>query len=67
MSPRTLRIILSGRLSERFTSAFDGVAVETAAGETALVGSFDQAQLYGILERARDLGLELVRVEEVPE
>jgi hypothetical protein len=67
MAARTLRIILSGRLSERFASAFDGVTVEAAAGETALVGSLDQAQLYGILERIRDLGLDLVRVEEVPE
>ena len=67
MSPRTLRIILSGRLSQRFAAAFDGVTVETGGGETALVGTLDQAQLYGILERVRDLGLELVRVEEVPE
>jgi hypothetical protein len=64
MEPTMFRIVLRGRLSERFASAFDGMTLEPGRGETALVGSLDQAQLYGVLERVRDFGLELVRVEE---
>jgi hypothetical protein len=67
MEPKTFRVVLRGRLSERFASAFDGVALEPGAGKTTLVGSLDQAQLWGILESARAFGFELVRVEEVLE
>ena len=59
------RIVLRGRLSGRFASAFDGMTLEPGAGQTALVGSLDQAQLWGVLERIREFGLELLRVEEV--
>jgi hypothetical protein len=65
MEPTMYRIVLRGRLSERFASAFDGMRFEPGAGETALVGSLDQAQLHGVLERVRDFGLELLRVEDV--
>lgn len=61
------RVTVKGRLSERFASAFDGVTLEPGVGETALVGRLDQSQLYGLLERLRDFGLELLRVEEVAE
>jgi hypothetical protein len=61
------RVTIKGRLSERFASAFDGVTIEPGAGVTTLVGRLDQSQLYGLLERLRDFGLELLRVEEVSE
>lgn len=61
------RVVLRGRLSERFASAFDGMTLQPGNGETALTGSLDQAQLWGILERVREFGLELLRVEEVSE
>ncbi len=64
--PATYRITVRGRLSERFVSAFEGMTLEPKKGETALVGRIvDQGQLYGMLDRLRDLGLELVRLEEV--
>ena len=47
------------------TAVLTGMATEAGNGETALVGPVrDQAHLYGILERLRDFGLELLRVEE---
>jgi hypothetical protein len=59
------RIVVRGRLGGRFATAFDGMTTEPGPNETALVGPVrDQAHLYGILERVRDFGLELVRVEE---
>jgi hypothetical protein len=62
----TYRITVKGRLSERFASAFDGMALEPGNGQTTLVGELaDQGQLYGILDRLRDFGLELVRLEQV--
>jgi len=58
------RIILRGRLSERFESAFDGMALEPGPNQMVLVGDVrDQAQLYGLLDRLRDFGIELIAVE----
>jgi len=60
----TYRIVVGGRLSERFASSFDGFAQEPGDGETAIVGLVrDQAQLYGVLDRIRSFGLELLRIE----
>jgi hypothetical protein len=63
----SFRITVRGRLSERFAAAFDGVTSEAGAGETVLVGRLDQAELYGLLARLSEFGLELVRVEECSE
>ena len=57
------RIVVKGRLSERYEPAFDGLRLEASSGVTVLSGSFvDHAQLYGVLDRLRDLGIELVSV-----
>ena len=64
MATSRYRIILRGRLSERFESAFDGMALESGPNQTVLVGDVrDQAQLYGLLDRLRDFGIELIAVE----
>ena len=64
MSPSRYRIVLRGRLSERFETAFEGMALEPGPNQTVLVGEIrDQAQLYGLLDRLRDFGIELVAVE----
>ena len=64
MAPSRYRIVLRGRLSERFESAFEGMALEPGPNQTVLVGEIrDQAELYGLLDRLRDLGIELVAVE----
>ena len=64
MGSNKYRIILRGRLSERFESAFEGMALEHGPNQTVLTGEVrDQAQLYGLLDRLRDFGIELVAVE----
>jgi hypothetical protein len=58
------RIVLRGRLSERFESAFDGMTLEHGPNQTVLVGEVrDQSQLYGLLGRLQDFGVELLAVE----
>jgi hypothetical protein len=42
------------------------MAMEPGAGQTTLIGEIrDQSHLYGILDRVRSLGLELVSVEPI--
>jgi hypothetical protein len=64
--PASYRIVVKGRLSGRFASAFAGMALQPEDGTTAIVGLVhDQSHLFGVLERVRSLGLELIRVETV--
>jgi len=58
------RIVVRGRLSERFAQGFPDLAVEPHPGQTALSGAFeDQAALHGFLGRLQDLGIELVSLD----
>ena len=60
------RVTIRGSISEHLASAFEGMRVEPGEGSTVLVGTLrDQAELYGLVDRLRDFGLELVRLEEV--
>jgi hypothetical protein len=55
------RIIVRGRLTDRLGSAFEGMALGPANGNTALVGELrDQSHLFGVLDTVRSLGLELI-------
>jgi hypothetical protein len=50
---------------DRFAQAFDGMALECNEGVTTLTGSaMDQGRLFGILDDVRNLGLELLTIEE---
>ncbi len=63
MASSRYRIVLRGRLSQRFESAFDGMTLEAGPNQTVLVGEVrDQAHLHGLLDRLRDFGIELVAV-----
>ena len=67
MEPTKYRITVRGRLTQHLGSAFERLALEPGHEQTVLVGEIrDQAHLYGVLDRVRNLGLELVRVEEDP-
>ena len=67
--PVTYQITVQGRLADRWTSAFDAVAIEhikiedgtTAAKMTITVT--DQSALHGILIQIRDLDLPLLALE----
>lgn len=61
-------IVIRGRLSGRYESAFDDVTVVSCAGQTTLRADIvDQSRLYGLLNRLRDLGIELIRVDRISE
>jgi hypothetical protein len=67
MTPRRYRITLRGRLSEDSASLFEDMSLAPGPDRTVLTGELrDQAQLHGVLERVRDLGIELVSLYEVP-
>ena len=67
MAPVRYRISVRGRLTDRLGSAFSGMTLEPAPGQTVLVGEIrDQSELYSVLDRVRSLGLELVSVEPSP-
>lgn len=54
-------------LSARFASAIDGVGLEPGGGGRVLVGELpDASAVYGVIDRLRDLGLELTGVEVEP-
>jgi hypothetical protein len=63
-SPTSARLVVRGRVSDRLAAAFDGFRVEAHAGRTELTGDIvDQSHLYALIDRLRDLGLELVSVD----
>lgn len=67
------QITIRGHLDPRWESWFEMLTISPAYGEdgaavTRLNGSdLDQAALYGILTRLRNLGAELVSVEPLPD
>jgi len=64
MAERFYRITVRGVLSDRFAAAFQPLTLAAAHGLTVLSGvCVDSAVLYAILDRMRDLGLELLAVE----
>jgi hypothetical protein len=66
-SRQRYEIVVRGRLSRRYERAFDGVTLVPRNGRTTLRAELaDQSQLYGLLNRLRDFGIELVSVNAVP-
>ncbi len=60
-------IRLKGYLDDRWMDWFDGLTITLEKdGDTLLTGPIiDQAALYGLLKKVRDLGLSLVSVRPV--
>ena len=64
--PTDFRIKLKGRLEDNWSDWFDQMAISFEGGETILSGPVaDQAALYGLLIRIRDLNLTLLSVERL--
>ena len=63
-TPQSYRLVNRSELSDRF----NGMTLKRVSGNTVLVGEvFDQAHLYGLLDRIRDLGLGLLSVNPATE
>jgi hypothetical protein len=60
-------IRLAGHLDQRWAPWFDGLTlVRRSDGTTVLTGPVvDQAGLHGLLQKVRDLGLQLVSVTQL--
>ncbi|MFN2136954.1 MAG: hypothetical protein ACK2UK_13425 [Candidatus Promineifilaceae bacterium] len=65
--PTAYEIRIKGFLGDEWAEWFEGMTVtRTVDGETLLSGSVvDQAALYGLLRKVRDLGLPLISVVAV--
>jgi hypothetical protein len=58
-----IRIRIKGHLSENWKDWFDGMDIIYDGADMILYGNIkDQAFMYGILNRIRDLNLELISV-----
>ena len=58
------RITIKGRLSDRLAPAFESMQLVPEHDQTSIVGFVeDQSHLYGILDRVRSLGLDLISVQ----
>jgi hypothetical protein len=67
VQPTMYQICIHGRVTERLGSALEGMRLNPGATDTIFTGEIrDQSQLYGLLDRIRDLGLELVSVRPQP-
>jgi hypothetical protein len=59
-------IRVTGSLTPQWMDWFDGLVINTENGETLLRGPLaDQAALYGLLKKIRDVGLPLVSVRQI--
>jgi hypothetical protein len=72
MSPEIKTVIyqirIEGHLDERWLRWFEGLDVAPLPeGETVVSGEMDQSALHGVLNRIRDLGLELISVQRYPD
>lgn len=65
--PGRYEIRLKGHLNARWADWFEGLSLTHASdGTTILAGPVvDQAALYGLLRKVRDLGLPLIAVNQV--
>ena len=66
--PVRYQIRFKGQLDPTWSAWFDGLTISHEAnGQTVLAGPLpDQAALYGVLEKARNLNLTLVSLAELP-
>jgi hypothetical protein len=62
--PAVYQICVRGRLTERMAAAFEEMTLHAGTVDTVFTGEVkDQSQLYGLLNRLLDLGIELISVQ----
>ena len=68
-APARYQIRVRGAIEQHWSEWFAGMAIEhDASGDTLLTGALaDQAALYGVLHRIRNLGRALLAVAQLPE
>lgn len=60
------QVCIKGHMDERWLRWFEGLNLsQTSEGETVICGAMDQATLHGILNRIRDLNMELISVHQI--
>lgn len=60
------QILVRGKLDQHWAAWFDGFTLIHVKGDTLLTGSVeDQAALYGVVTKIRDLGLHLVSIQPI--
>jgi hypothetical protein len=69
MDTSDYQIRVRGHLDDRWFRWFEGLTLSlTPDGETFITGkALDQAALHALLNRIRDLGLELIAVQQAAE
>jgi hypothetical protein len=61
--PIRYRVVVRGRLGRSLADAFEHLELDSSRSESSLTGTFvDQAELHGLLDRLRDLGIHIVSV-----
>ncbi len=67
VQPELYQIRIKGHLGSQWTGSFEGLTITLEEnGETLLTGSVvDQAALYGLLKKVRDLGMPLISFSPV--
>ena len=65
--PGRYEIRLKGHLDSRWAAWFDGLTLTHHSDGSTIIGGpvADQAALYGLLQKTRDLGLPLISVNYV--
>jgi len=66
-NPGRYEIRLKGHLDSRWAAWFDGLSLTNESDGTTIIHGpvVDQAALYGLLQKVRDIGLPLVSVTPV--
>jgi hypothetical protein len=67
MAQELFQIRVKGHLGKQWESWFEGLTITNIAQGEALLSGFlpDQAALYGVLTKIRDLGLPLIAVSRL--
>ena len=65
--PARYEVGVDGVLDGRWSEWFEGLLIHSQGDQTILFGTLrDQSELYGVLDRVRDLGLSVITVHRVP-